>query len=138
MAPRGVEAAKNLPSSGILACLRAPTVAGESENGSAWCGGGRQAPTTSGVHTWMIAGACLPLLRVSPRTAPHCVAAAGKHPTLFGPGVDKFVGVPPSIPCGSTRALAKRSGRKPSSDSRGPVTSLLLEGAIEEPIAAVS
>ena len=86
----------------------------------------------------MTAGACLTLLRASPGTAPRCVVAAGKHPTLFGPGVDEFVGVPPSIPCGSTRALTKCSGRKPSSDPSGPVMSLLPEGVIEEPVAAVS
>jgi len=129
---RGVEAASNLPSSGVITCRRAPpTVAGESENASAWCGGGRQAPTTSSVQVWMFAGACLPLSRASPGTAPRCVAAAGERPTLFGPGVDEFVGVPPSVPCGSTRALAKRSGRKPSSDPSRQMTSLLLEGVIK-------
>ena len=138
-APRSVEATSNLPSSGVIACRRAPpTVAGESGNGSAWYGGGRQGPTSSGVQAWMTAGACLTLLRASPRTAPRCVAAAGKRPTLFGPGVDEFVGVPPSIPCGSTRALTKCSGRKPSSDPSGPVTSLFPEGVLEEPVAVVS
>jgi len=78
------------------------------------------------------------LLRASLGTALRWVAAAGKRPTLFGPSVDEFVGVPPSIHCGSTRALAKRSGRKPSSHPSGPVTSLLSEGVIEEPVAAVS
>ena len=86
----------------------------------------------------MIVGACLALLRASPETAPFCVAAAGKRPTLFGPGVDEFVDVPLSVPYGSTRALAKRFGRKPSSDPSGLVTSLLLEGVIEEPVATVS
>ena len=59
-ATHGVEAANNLPSSGVTACRRAPpTVAGESGNGSAWCGDGRQGPTTFGVRAWMTAGACL-------------------------------------------------------------------------------
>ena len=59
-------------------------------NDSSWCGGGQQAPTPSYVQAWMIAGACLPLLRVSLGTAPHSVVAADKPPALFRLGVDEL------------------------------------------------
>jgi hypothetical protein len=92
---------------GVIACqCTSPTIVGESGNGSARCGGGRQAPPPP-VQAWTIARVRLPLLRASQAKAPCGVAAVA---STSSDQACTLAVAPPSYLGGSTGALPKVLG----------------------------